>query len=568
MRCKYHSNAKGMVLIIVLILVGIITIVGLGFIVRGDTELTFGQNMEMKADMDYLADAGLEHGRGLIMCPHDLPGDPNIYPSIYLAQQLSTGSDYYDVNVTKISELDFQIKSDAYRMQSGSKFATNSLTAKLRLDPAVAFWTAATGSRFRSDVAVSGDVYCNGSLDNDGVINGDCFLDAFTGTLATGKLNAKAALTLVRPTITCSLLSSNFSKQAISSSSLNNTTLSGTYAVYLRKGGLELQKNVTINGCLAVDGNLTVTGTSNVITAKKNVPAICVTGNLILKEGAALTANGLVFVDGRVEVPVLNQSTTITGSLVTDDGIRYILPDYSDSGYDGVVNGDCAGVEGRLEGAINFDGNGDFIDIGNRTNLNITTQITVSAFIKTNSTSPTYQGIITKGNTSWRLQKSGSTNYVEFVLSGVTNGSIVSNKNINDGAWHHVAGFYDGGSIAIYIDGIWNNSRTASGSISTNTLSAYIGGNSSDSSKCFNGIIDSVRVYNTALSGVEIALLASGNDTPLHNPVGFWYMNTGSCTTTINAAPLKAAILHWPSGTKNRWSPAAGAFYKSMVRNP
>ena len=75
-----------MVLIIVLILVGVITIVGLGFIVRGDAELAFGQNMEMKADMDYLADSGLAHGRGLVMCPHDLAGEPNVY----LVQQLST----------------------------------------------------------------------------------------------------------------------------------------------------------------------------------------------------------------------------------------------------------------------------------------------------------------------------------------------------------------------------------------------------------------------------------------------------------------------------------------------
>jgi hypothetical protein len=402
-----------MVLIIVLILVGIITIVGLEFIVRGDAELAFGQNMEMKADMDYLADAGLEHGRGLIMCPHDLPGEPNVY----LAQQLSTGSDYYDVNVTKTSELDFQIKSDAYRMQNGSKFATNSLTAKLRLDPAVAFWTN-TGCRFNLPVTVNGDVYCNGSLENDGVINGDCFVDALTGTAATGRVNAKTALTLVRPTITCALLTSNFTTQTISDSSLHDKTLSGIPQVFYRNGDLEIQYNVKIIGCLAVNGNLTITGPLNVITAKKNAPAIYVSGNLILKENSSITISGLVFVDGRIETPVLNQATNITGSLIADDGFRYILPDYSGNGYDGVVNGDYVGVTGRLDGAINFDGNGDFIDIGNAANLNITNKITVAAWIKTSSSSPEYQGIITKGNSSWRLQKSGSTNYVEFVCSG------------------------------------------------------------------------------------------------------------------------------------------------------
>ncbi|MFA6175423.1 MAG: LamG domain-containing protein [Phycisphaerae bacterium] len=566
MKCKCHNNAKGMVLIIVLILVGVITIVGLGFIVRGDAELAFGQNMEMKADMDCLADAGLEHGRGLVMCPHDLAGEPNVY----LAQQLGTGSDYYDVNVQKISELDFQIKSDAYRMQNSSKFATNSLTAKLRLDPAVAFWTN-TGCQFNynSNVAVNGDVYCNGSLENDGSINGDCFADALTGTAATGRLNAKTALTtlLSRPTISCALLTSNFATQTISVSNLNNVTLSGTSVVYYKSGNLEIKNIVKIVGCLAVDGDLTITGTNNIITAKKNAPAIYVSGNLILKEGARTTIDGLVFVDGRIETPVLNQSTAIAGSLIVDDGIRYILPDYSSNHYDGVINGDCAGATGKLDGAINFDGSGDFVDIGNAANLNITSKITVAAWIRVNAFDKDYQAIVTKGDSSWRLQRYADTNRIEFSCSGVANGTIVSVASLIVNRWYHVAGVYDGSYIAVYIDGSLNNWRSASGSISTNLALVYIGENSEATGRYFNGRIDSVKIYKNDLSSPDIWDLYSGSLPHEGDKVGFWTMNTGGCAMAINAAPLKAAVWHWPSGVKDRWSPAAGAFYKSIVRN-
>ncbi|MHB9071197.1 MAG: LamG domain-containing protein [Sedimentisphaerales bacterium] len=566
MKYKSHNNTKGMVLIIVLILVGVITIVGLGFIVRGDAELAFGQNMEMKADMDCLADAGLEHGRGLVMCPHDLAGEPNVYS----AQQLDTGSDYYDVNVTKTSELDFQIKSDAYRMQNGSKFATNSLTAKLRLDPAVAFWTN-TGCQFNynSNVVVNGDVYCSDSLENDGIINGDCFADALTGTAATGRLNAKTALTtlLSRPTITYALLTSNFATQPIGSSSLNNVTLSGTPVVYYRNGDLKIISDVVINGCLAVNGDLTITGTNNIITAKKNAPAIYVSGNLILKEGARITIDGLVFVDGRIEMPVLNQSTAITGSLIVDDGIRYILPDYSSNHYDGVINGDCVGADGKLDGAINFDGSGDYVDIGNAANLNITSKITVAAWIKVNTFDKAYQAVITKGDSSWRLQRYSTTGRMEFSCSGTSNPILIGIRSINDGLWHHVAGVYTGIRMYLYVDGVLDNYQDAIGSISTNSAPVYIGENSEATGRYFNGRIDSVKVWKKGLSSVEIWELYTGGSPAGTDLVGCWYMNTGGCSTTINAAPLKAAVWHWPSGVKDRWSPAAGAFYKSIVRN-
>jgi hypothetical protein len=562
---KYQiPNAReGMALLIILLLVAAITIIGLGFIVRGDTELLCGQNMELRADMDNLAESGLEHAKGLIMYPQDLAGE---YWTGATSQQAYTGSDYYDVNVTKLSECDWQITSSAYRQVSGSRTSQSSLTAKMRLDPDVAFWSG-TNVVFYPAMNIAGDVYCNGAAKNNGFLNGDCFADSLAGNPATGAVKAKTDLQLSKPTINCSILTTNFTTQTLGSDNLNTTTLSSAAQVFYRNGNLEIKKGVIINGCLAVDGNLTISGISNVINAKKNVPAIYVSGNLIIQRDATLDCNGLVFVDGRVEMPIINQSMVVTGALFADDGIRYILPDYSDNELDGIVNGDCLWVSGALNGAINFDGDGDYVDAGNSSSFNITNQITVSAFIKTNSTSPAYQGIITKGNSSWRLQKSGSSNYVEFVLSGVTNGSITSKTiNLNDGNWHHVAGFYDGGSIAIYIDGIWNNSRTASGSISTNTSPVYIGGNSGAADRGFNGAIDVVRVYNTPLGGLEIAALAIGGSVS-HHLVSSWYMNGGSCSTMITAAPVKAAIYHWPGGVKDRWSPAAGAFYKSITRN-
>ncbi|MCJ7777929.1 MAG: LamG domain-containing protein [Sedimentisphaerales bacterium] len=570
-RCdSVAPRREGIALIIILVLITAIVVVGLGFIIRGDTELVCGQNMELKADMDYLAESGLEHARGLILNPQDVsedywPGDTE--------QQLNPDSnDYYDVtvDVCEPNWLNWQITSSAYRQAGGSSVAESSLTANLRLDPAVAFWSA-TPVLLDPCMSITGDVYCNGVINNKGSINGDCFADSLTGNAATGAVKSKSTLDINRPAITSSLLTSNFSTQTISGSSLSSTTLSSSYQVFYKSGDLEIKKNVIIKGCLAVDGNLTISDTNNTSTAKKNAPAIYVSGNLIVKERAAITITGLVFVNGLIELPICCNTpasiTRVTGSLFTNGGIRYrnIVPDYSGSGNDGVINGDCNRVVGKVNSAIKFDGDGDFINIGPNS-LNITNLITVAAWIKVSAFDKTSQAIVTKGDTSWRLQRSANTNFMEFDCNGV--GSVVGSINVNDGQWHHIAGVYSSNppiKLYLYVDGQKDKdgSFPGSGSISSNLASIYIGGNSEVSGRWFNGIIDEVRVYNVALSLAQISAIFGGS-APTTNLVGYWSMDWG--TTTVNAAPTKAAIYHWPGGSKDRWSPAAGAFYKSIKR--
>ncbi|MGA2915086.1 MAG: LamG domain-containing protein [Sedimentisphaerales bacterium] len=548
---KKYNRDKGIVLIIILMVVAAIVIVGLGFIVRGDTELLTGQNTDMAADMSYLAESGLEHARGLIMYPQDV----NIDGWSATSQQLVSGSsDYYDVRVTKSSELNWQITSSAYRQISGSRTAQNSMTANLRLDPAIGFWSA-TSVLLYPDANITGDVY--GVSPGSGLINGDRFI--------VSPVN--------EPNINYSLLTSNFTTQTISGSSLNNQVLpsSSSTQVCCKSSSLTIGSGVTINGCLAVNGNLTISGISNVINAQKNVPALYVSGNLIINQDAALDCNGLVFVNGQINLsPFYSTSAkilNITGSLFTNGGIVYgnIVPDISGKGYNGTINGNCTVASGKFGDAINFDGNGDFINVGT---ILAPALITVTAYIKVNSFDKDSQTIIAKGGYSWRLRRYGSTNNIEFCIS--SDDKIQSSGiNVNDGQWHHIAGVYDGDWIYLYIDGT-QFKQGASDIITPSIWPVYIGGSYDYSDRWFDGLIDDVRVYNTALSQSDIQTIRAGGMPSAGSShfLGYWPMDCG--TTTIKAAPTKAAIYDWSGtgGTKNRWSPAAGAFYKSIARNP
>jgi hypothetical protein len=244
--------------------------------------------------------------------------------------------------------------------------------------------------------------------------------------------------------------------------------------------------------------------------------------------------------------------------------MRYIVPDGSGQKNDGVTNGDCTWVAGFTNGAINFDGS-SFIDVESTSAIkDMKDLITVSARIKVNSFDKSYATVISKGSTAWSLERSGNTNAMEFMCSGV--GTVVGSKNVNDGQWHFIVGIYDGLGLSLYVDGVPDGWISAfNKKINTNTLPVYIGASADLPGRNFNGLIDEVRVYKKNFLPVFIPIVGGITG----DLVGYWTMDWGSTfTTTITTSPTKAAIYNWPGGVKDRWSSAAGAFYKSIVRNP
>jgi len=63
--------------------------------------------------------------------------------------------------------------------------------------------------------------------------------------------------------------------------------------VWYSTGDVNMPGNVTVNGTLVVDGTLRISGLNNVITAEKNFPALLVSGQVIMEDGASLVIRGL-----------------------------------------------------------------------------------------------------------------------------------------------------------------------------------------------------------------------------------------------------------------------------------
>ncbi|MHC4103910.1 MAG: LamG-like jellyroll fold domain-containing protein [Planctomycetota bacterium] len=172
---------------------------------------------------------------------------------------------------------------------------------------------------------------------------------------------------------------------------------------------------------------------------------------------------------------------------------------------------------GKIGGALEFDGDGDFVKIGAESNFDMADQITVSAWIKVNQFDREWQAVIAKGDSAWRIQRNQNEDSLEFactglkIPSGAPWGNLYGKRSVNDGQWHHIAGIYDGSKMYLIIDGDLDSSQPASGRINTNNEPVYIGENSENKGRFWNGLIDDVRVYNYALRKVEVAEIYNNN---------------------------------------------------------
>ncbi len=323
-----------MVLLVVLFIVMAATVLSLGFLSRSSAELASGKNMAQRVEIDYLAESGLEHAKNLILSPQEVTGE---YWEGAEAQQLVAGSyDFYDVNVVKLGEYNYQIISDAYRSNAGgSRLNQSSMEAQLRLDPCIAFW-AGNDASISPQITITGDVYCNGNLSGSGYIGGDAIASgAVTATNVLGQKIQFVPPPVPWPPVTHNdfsnsyyIGSTQYFVQTIPNGNFKDvvfaTGAGNPAGVYYSPDKLTLSGGVIINGTLVVNGDLKITGPGNIITAVKNFPALIVNGKLEMERDSGISINGLAIIEDRLDIKSsVNISVNVNGALfIRTNGIE------------------------------------------------------------------------------------------------------------------------------------------------------------------------------------------------------------------------------------------------------
>lgn len=574
-RSAIIERHRGGALLAVLFIVMAVTVISLGILARSDAELASGQNMALRVAMDQLAASGLEHARGLALNPQ---GTASEYWTGGTGLQLDEDSDdYYDVTMDRgESRCDYTITCKAYRKRGLEEVGCSRLSATLRLDPCIALWTGAA-TTLTSGLTIHGDVYCGGALVNYGAGYGDAFAGgAITGAFL-GQTNASVADKPIQwpfgeetKTFIIDSYQADYSWQSLASETCSSDLgVAGTTGLFCREGDLVLDDGITVHGMLLVNGNLTVGGSGVTLEAAKDMPALYVTGDLRIDAVDGLTIEGLAVVDGDIRMNAGASGVRVVGGLFSKGCIVETVGDALASDYArvyGTPQWDPVG--GKIDGALRFDGVDDYIDVQNESPFDMTVAMSVAAWIKVAAFDRDFQAIVTKGDNAWRLQRWSNTNRIEFACTGLTHdsphGSLFGNINVNDGQWRHVAGVYDGTRIYLYVDGNLDVSEATSGFIALNNQRVMIGKNAEKSNRLWNGWIDDVRVYNRGLSEAEVRSIMSGGSTS--GLVSHWRLDGPGADVTVSADPARAAIVVGPDGDRKYWSPAGGAFFKTIER--
>ena len=196
--------------------------------------------------------------------------------------------------------------------------------------------------------------------------------------------------------------------------------------------------------------------------------------------------------------------------------------------------------------ALDFDGGNDYVNISSSSSLQISSNVTMEAWVKLDNTTGSKIVVVNAdggaaSNTSYILRIPSAGNVFRFSCGGGSGvdfdgeGSVsesVDSPTISSGIWYHVAGVRDGTSMTLYLDGKSVDTETISNnSIHTHSSSLAIGYYPSYG-QYFDGQIDEVRIWNDARTQAEIkANMYKELSGAESNLVAYYSMNEASGTS-------------------------------------
>ncbi len=223
-----------------------------------------------------------------------------------------------------------------------------------------------------------------------------------------------------------------------------------------------------------------------------------------------------------IAIAVGNGASGLVAAYGFEEGTGTSVTDASGKSNVGTVSGATWAAAGRFGKALNFNGGSSMVTVTDSATLDLTTGMTLEAWVYPTTLSSSWTDIIFKSGDAYFLMGTTPTSQFPDVGGSFATANAYGTSALPLNTWSHIAGSYDGTTMRFYLNGIQVSSRAQTGAIATSTGDLSIGGDAGG--QYWTGMIDEVRIYNRALTATEVSddmltpVLGQGDPRPTAPP--------------------------------------------------
>jgi hypothetical protein len=194
-----------------------------------------------------------------------------------------------------------------------------------------------------------------------------------------------------------------------------------------------------------------------------------------------------------------------------NEGSGTVLTDRSGNGNHGMLGPASPAwtPQGRFGGALSFDGIDDFVEVADSASLDLTTGMTLEAWVNP-QTKNGWRTVLLKeapDSLSYALYASDDATRPDGYarIGGIPRRVQGYSSSLATNEWNHLTATYESGTLRLYVNGLPVGTEHFSGPIETSAQALRLGG-SSVWGDYLRGMVDEVRIYNVALTQAQIQI--------------------------------------------------------------
>ena len=179
----------------------------------------------------------------------------------------------------------------------------------------------------------------------------------------------------------------------------------------------------------------------------------------------------------QVTATTLSTPPSLVAAYSFDEGVGTTVSDTSGNNNTGSIAGATWTNNGKYGKALVFNGLSDLVTINNSPSLQLTTGMTLEAWVNPTFVSSSWRDVIYKGDDNYYLEGTSASGGVPAV-GGTFGGPLYAAAALSLNTWSHLAASYDGTNIQLFVNGVMVATNPQTGNVATSGNPLQIGGDS------------------------------------------------------------------------------------------